>query len=234
MIDPLCKKSIEEILDAVSRELSQINKDIVQSILRLIETHTKEIETLEQTVIRELKKCEKVKQNIRLMTTIPGVSEKSAQLLMSMIGPDFVENFSSPHAFARWLGVCPGNNESAGQIKSGRTPHGQRLIKKVLTECAQAACHTKGSHLAVLFGGWKHKGFCKAVMAVAHKLALLIHWVVVNQKPYIDKEFDYTDVFKQDGQRRPRWIRALRRYGLMTLADVEKEKAARGWIIAKA
>lgn len=168
------------------------------------------------------------------MTTIPGVSEKSAQLLMSMIGPDFVENFSSPHAFARWLGVCPGNNESAGQIKSGRTPHGQRLIKKVLTECAQAACHTKGSHLAVLFGGWKHKGFCKAVMAVAHKLALLIHWVVVNQKPYIDKEFDYTDVFKQDGQRRPRWIRALRRYGLMTLADVEKEKAARGWIIAKA
>lgn len=133
-----------------------------------------------------------------------------------------------------WLGVCPGNNESAGQIKSGRTPHGQRLIKKVLTECAQAACHTKGSHLAVLFGGWKHKGFCKAVMAVAHKLALLIHWVVVNQKPYIDKEFDYTGVFKQDGQRRPRWIRALRRYGLMTLADVEKEKAARGWIIAKA
>ena len=78
------------------------------------------------------------------------------------------------------------------------------------------------------------KGFCKAVMAVAHKLALLIHWVVVNQKPYIDKEFDYTGVFKQDGQRRPRWIRALRRYGLMTLADVEKEKAARGWIIAKA
>ena len=62
MIDPLCKKSIEEILDAVSGELSQINKDIVQSILRLIETHTKEIETLEQTVIRELKKCEKVKQ----------------------------------------------------------------------------------------------------------------------------------------------------------------------------
>ena len=51
MIDPLCKKSIEEILDAVSGELSQINKDIVQSILRLIETHTKEIETLEQTVI---------------------------------------------------------------------------------------------------------------------------------------------------------------------------------------
>ena len=95
MIDPLCKKSIEEILDAVSGELSQINKDIVQSILRLIETHTKEIETLEQTVIRELKKCEKVKQNIRLMTTIPGVSEKSAQLLMSMIGPDFVENFGS-------------------------------------------------------------------------------------------------------------------------------------------
>lgn len=234
MIDPLCKKSIKEILDAVSGELSQINKDIVQSILRLIETHTKEIETLEQTVIRELKKCEKVKQNIRLMTTIPGVSQKSAQLMMSMIGPDFVENFSSPHAFARWLGVCPGNNESAGQIKSGRTPHGQRLIKKVLTECAQAACHTKGSHLAVLFGGWKHKGFCKAVMAVAHKLALLIHWVVVNQKPYIDKEFDYTGVFKQDGQRRPRWIRALRRYGLMTLADVEKEKAARGWIIAKA
>lgn len=87
------QKSIEEILDAVSGELSQINKDIVQLILRLIETHTKEIETLEQTVIRELKKCEKVKQNIRLMTTIPGFSEKSAQLLMSMIGPDFVENF---------------------------------------------------------------------------------------------------------------------------------------------
>ena len=121
----MCKKSIEEILNAVSGELSQINKDIVQSILRLIETHTKEIETLEQTVIRELKKCEKVKQNIRLMTTIPGVSEKSAQLLMSMIGPDFVENFSSPHAFARWLGVCPGNNVSAGQIKSGRTHSGR-------------------------------------------------------------------------------------------------------------
>ena len=112
MIDPLCKKSIEEILDAVSGKLSQINKDIVQSILRLIEAHTKEIETLEKTVIRELKKCQKVNQNIRLMTTISGVSDKSAQLLMSMIGPDFVEDFSSPHSFARWLGVCPGNINS--------------------------------------------------------------------------------------------------------------------------
>ena len=62
MIDPLCKKSIEEILDAVSGELSQINKDIVQSILRLIETHTKETRNSRTTVIRELKKCEKVKQ----------------------------------------------------------------------------------------------------------------------------------------------------------------------------
>ena len=86
----------------------------------------------------------------------------------------------------------------------------------------------------MLFGGWKHKGFCKAVMAVAHKLALLIHWVVANQKPYIDKEFDYKNAFCKDNQRRPRWIRALGRYGLKTFADVEKEKAARGWNIAKA
>ena len=77
----------------------------------------------------------------RLMT-IPGVGQKTAPTILTKVGPD-VSRFPTGAHLASWAAVCPGNHESAGKQKSGRTRKGSPWLKAALVEAAQAASRTK-------------------------------------------------------------------------------------------
>ena len=86
---------------------------------------------------------------LRLLTTIPGMSERTAEVLLAEVGPD-VDRSRRPGSW-RWAGMCPGNNESAGKRRSGRTTQGNRWLRQALVQAAWAACHTKGTYLAARY-----------------------------------------------------------------------------------
>jgi transposase len=78
---------------------------------------------------------------IQLLATIPGIGERAAQVIISEIGVEMVRFPTAAH-LASWAGLCPGNNESAGRHRSGKTRKGNTELCAVFTECAWAAGRT--------------------------------------------------------------------------------------------
>ena len=84
---------------------------------------------------------------LALLQTIPGVSRQSAIVIVSEIGLDMSQFISDKH-LASWAGVCPGNNENAGKVRSARTTHGNTYLKTALIEAAWSASHTMNPYLS--------------------------------------------------------------------------------------
>jgi transposase len=146
----------------------------------------------------------------RLMS-IPGVGETAARVILSEIGTD-MSRFASAPRLASWAGLCPGDNESAGKRKWGKTRKGNRYLRRVLSECAWASRNTDTflgrtfRRLHVRIGGKK------AAVAVAHKI-LVISFHLLNEAQLYDDE-RYNAIKERDHIRqRSRALTTLQRLG---------------------
>jgi transposase len=92
-----------------------------------------------------------------LLMTIPGVSRRTAEVILAEIGPD-MGRFPTAAHLASWAGVCPGNNESAGKHGSGRTRKGSKWLRVALVEAAHATARTKNSYLAAQYARLRAAG----------------------------------------------------------------------------
>jgi transposase len=102
--------------------------------------------------------------------SIPGIKHRVAWTLVAEIGTD-MQMFPSAADIASWVGVCPGNNESAGKRKSGKTRKGNRWARRALCEAAWVAAKTKNSYLAAQFRRFvATRGSKRAIIAVAHTI----------------------------------------------------------------
>ena len=113
------------------------------------------------------------------MSTIPGVSERTAIMLLAECGADMSVSPTAAH-LASWAGICPGNNSSGGRPRSGRTRHGSVALRTALTEAAHAAARAKGTYLAAHHAHIRsRRGVAKAIGATRHDL-LIAYWHVVH------------------------------------------------------
>ncbi|MDR1041113.1 MAG: transposase [Deltaproteobacteria bacterium] len=142
------------------------------------------------------------------LETIPGVSRLAAASVLAEIGPDMAV-FGSSERLCKWGNVCPGNNESGGKSRSGRTAPGNKCLRRTLCECAHAAAKT-ADHFASVFKGIKaRRGYKRAVVAVAHRLLRTVYVLISRDDVYRDRAVDYESLaFKK---RLPRWVEALKR-----------------------
>src|SRR4030081_1750954 len=133
-----------------------------------------------------------------LLVTIPGIAAKAAAAIISEIGVDLAEFFTSDAHLASWTGLCPGNHESAGKRKHGRPHKGNQHIKPILVECAWSAVKTSGRlkaryhRLVLRFGGYHNPSAKKkAIVAIAHTLIVIIWQVLTTHTPYTDLGADF-------------------------------------------
>ncbi len=123
-------------------------------------------------------------EGLRLLRTIPGIKERTAEVIVAEIGTDMGAFPTAAH-LASWAGLCPGNRQSAGKRYSGRMRRGDRWLKQALTQAAWAVSRTRGSWLQGRYRRWVMRlGKKRAVMATAHKLLELCHWVLSHGTPY--------------------------------------------------
>jgi transposase len=146
----------------------------------------------------------------QLLQTIPGIDQVSAAMIIIEIGVDLAQ-FGSAARLASWAGLCPGNNESAGKRKSGKTRHGNPMIRYLLCEVANAARRTKTAFGAKYQSLVIRRGHKKTIVALAHKLIRVIYHLLVHRTPYRDHTVDYEAA--SVAKNAPRWIRALKKYG---------------------
>jgi len=139
-----------------------------------------------------------------LLTTIPGISRRTAEVVLAEIGSD-MGRFATGEQLASWGGLCPGNNESAGRRRSGRTVHGSRWLRSALVQAAWAASRAQKTYLAAQYRRLaRRRGKKKALVAVAHTMLVICYQVLKKGQPYQELGPDYLE--QLEPQRRTRQL----------------------------
>jgi transposase len=150
---------------------------------------------------------------VTLLVTIPGVSLRTAQVVLAEIGTD-MSRFPTAGHLASWAGMCPGNNESAGKHGSGRTRHGSKWLGIALVEAAQAAGRTKNTYLAAQYARIRtRRGPRRAAVAVGHSILVICWHLLSTGETYTDLGADYFDRRAHSQSRQRRLVAQLEAMG---------------------
>lgn len=206
------KKKAPELLEALDEPLGERHRLLLSKIQEHIRYLEGQIQELDDYLFAQL---DPYRKHWEILQTMPGMDKVSAAIVLVELGSD-MRRFGGSANLASWAGLCPGNNESAGKRKSGRTRRGNKAVRKVLCEAANAASKTKSQFKGKYQSLVIRRGHKRAIIAVAHKMLRVIYCILKNGHPYYDPEVDYEALVVQ--RNAPRWIKALIKYGYMPQA----------------
>jgi transposase len=201
------KQKREELSASLDGDLSARHLFVLGHIEAHIETLQRELADIDRYMLNALQPYAWAHA---LLQTIPGIDEIAAALILIEIGDDMTR-FGRPQSLACWAALSPGNDESAGKRRSGRTAHGNSVIRCILCECANAARMTKSTLAAKYRSLMVRKSHKKAIIAVAHKMIRLIYLMLSRRQPYVDQGVDYAAMSAKKNA--PRWIKQLKAIG---------------------
>jgi transposase len=214
-------KSSEELLAAaMDGDLSPRHRLVLTMALEHMRHLERQLARLDHYLLAAMKPYEWA---WRLLQTSPGIDEISAAMILIEIG-DAMARFGSASRLASWAALCPGNHESAGKRKSGKTRHGNPIVRYLVCEIANAARRTKTVFQAKYHSLVIRLGHKKTIIALAHKLIRTIYFVLARRRPYQDPMVDYEAAVV--AKNAPRWIRALKKYGYWPTAQAAQPVTA--------
>ena len=128
---------------------------------------------------------------LALLDTITGVDRRAAECIVAEVGVD-MSRFGSSARLASWAGRCPGQHESAGRSKSGRSRQGPQWLAATLAQCAEAAGRSNSTYLSAQFARLRgRRGHAKARKAVEHSIIVAVYHVLDRHVPYDDLGADW-------------------------------------------
>jgi transposase len=214
------KRKVPELKLALDGRLTPRQRWVLGELLTRYEEVEAAITRAEEQIGREVAACPGpfVAEAVQLMQTIPGVGERVAETVVSEIGVD-MGRFPADAHLASWAGVCPGNDESAGKKRAGKTTKGSPYLRAALIQAAWAASHQEGTYLAAQYRRLaKRTGRKKALVAVGHSILVIIYHVLKGHTSYEELGGDYFDRRNVERQR-TRLIRRLESLGLRVTVE---------------
>jgi transposase len=137
---------------------------------------------------------------IALLDTIPGVDQRTAEVMLAEIGLDMTQ-FPSADDLTSWAGLAPGNHQSGGKRYSGRTTKGNKPLRAIMSQAAWAAARTKDTFLKARYHRLAaRRGKKRAIVAIARTMLESAYYMLSRREPYHDLGADYHDRRKQDHQ----------------------------------
>ena len=190
------------------RDLHPVYRRLLKAVLEELELIDKQMSQLEQEIADRLHPYQ---DQIQRLTEVPGLAVDSAQQIIAQVGPT-AATFPSEKDLASWVGVCPGDNESAGVNSSSRCPKGNRTMRSLLNQAANAAVKYKGSIFQITYRRYVSRlGHNQTIGLVAHRLCRLI-WKILHQGVRYEERGQELNQYSQQ-KRTARMIRELRKLG---------------------
>lgn len=163
----------------------------------LLRLHLQQIDAFDAAVAEIDREVDDIvapfRQSVSLLTSIPGISDLSARVILAEIGND-MSRFPTAGHIVSWAGLCPRNDESAGKRRSTRLRKGDPWLKTALVQCAWAASRKKDSYLRAQYHRIRSRGGAKkAICAVAASILTAIYHMLKDGTFYQDLGYDHFD-----------------------------------------
>ena len=207
------KASLREKIPQIKEAIKGTTREHHKKMLKLIYEHLKYLEK-EQKEIEKLidEACEEYKKEIELLDSIPGIDQDSAKAIIAEIGVD-MNQFPTVKNLTSWAGMSPGNNESAGVKKKGKSTKGNRNLRATLNECAWSCIRSKKNRISSTYWRFvKRMGPQKAIHAVGNLILRLCYHILVSGIKYEEREKDDYEKILQK-KKEERMIKELREKG---------------------
>jgi len=185
LAEPELRATPEQLVDALraAGTMSPLHRQILCLFLERVELVEKQMAMLKGSIASALREHQ---QAVIRLAAVPGFGIDSAEQVVAEVGPQ-AATFDSAGQMASWVGVCPGREESAAVSTSDRSPKGNRVMRRVLNQVANAAVKTKGSVFQSLYRRLVPRlGHNKAIWAIAHRLCRLAWKILHQQVQYIE------------------------------------------------
>jgi len=168
---------------ALSGRLTDHHRLLLATHLAHVDFLDEAIQHLSQTIAERLAPVE---ADLQRLETIPGVKRRTVEVLAAETGLDMTRFPSAGH-LASWAGVCPGNYESAGKHKGGKTRRGSKWLRRALVEAGRAAARTRSSYFHAQYRRLAaRRGPNKAALAAGHTILTTVYHLLTRQDTYRD------------------------------------------------
>ena len=182
------RAKIPELREALEGRFNDLHGLLIGAILAQLDFLDTQIDALSDAIEMKLAPFSSA---VRLLRSIPGVQTRTAESVIAEIGTDMTQFPTAKH-LASWAGQCPGNHESAGKRRSGKTRNGSKWLNQTLTDAAMAAIRTNGGYLQGLYRRHKSRlGHARALGAVKHSMLCAIWHMLSTGELYNDLGADY-------------------------------------------
>jgi transposase len=201
-----CSKA--ELIDALTGTPNPMQQRMLHLYLERVKLLDEQIEDLHRMIAEAMKAHQSA---VLRLAEVPGLGVDSAQQIIAEVGPD-AQTFDSAAQLASWVGTCPGQEESAGENHSRRTPKGNQYVRRILVQAAQAAVKTNGSHLQAVHRRLMPRlGFRQAIWAIAHRICRLT-WKILHAGVQF---IEHGDILNPKARKRrvQKMVQALRKLG---------------------
>jgi len=189
------KKKKADLQRALNGLIGPHQRLMLKTQLRHIDFLSDEIKRLDEEIKERMLPFD---EDLELLDTIPGVGRRTAEQILAETGTN-MDQFPSAAHLCSWAGLSPGNNESAGKRKSGRTRKGNQKLRSALVEAARAAARTKNTYLSSQYHRLAaRRGANRAAVAVAHSILTIVYHMLKRKKPYIELGPTYYEERKRE------------------------------------
>lgn len=219
---PNLRASRENLIPALTGDMNRHQRFVLGQLLTQVEGLDRTIADCSAEIADRMGHWDDA---IQRLCTIPGVGRKTAEVIMAEIGPD-MSIFPTHRHLASWAGMCPGNHESGGRRRSGKTRKGSKWLRQALVESASSAAKTRDTYLSAQYRRLAaRRGRNKATVALGHTILVVAYYILRDGTTYRELGPNYFDELRPERVRR-RMVRRLEALGYQVTLEKPEEVVA--------
>ena len=199
----------DELVAALRGRMTDHQREMLRMQLEHVKFLDEQVARLDTMVAERLAPLQ---SEIERLDSIPGVSQRTAEVILAEVGADMAQSPSADHLVS-WAGMCPGNNQSGGKRRNGRTRKGNQALRAALVTSGQAAGRSKETYLGALFRRIaSRRGSKRAAMAVGRHILQSAYYILRDGTTYRELGANYYDERRKGAVTRPA-VKRLERLG---------------------